>query len=131
MRRRPSPAREAGTASTEAVLLTPVLLFVVMLVVQFGLWFHAEHVVQAAAREGVRAARAEGSSAESGETRAAEFLAATGPTIVRDPQVSASVDADRAVVNVSGYAVHIVPGLPMPVRATAAGEIERFRGDLP
>lgn len=130
--RRPRPsAREHGAVSTEAVLLTPVLLFVVMLVVQFGLWYHAEHVVQAAAREGVRAARAEGSSAEAGRSRAVEFLAATGPTIVRDAEVTARLDEQRAVVRVTGRAVHIVSGLSMPVGATAVAEVERFRGDLP
>lgn len=123
--------RERGSASTEAVLLTPVLLFVVMLVVQFGLWYHAAHVVQAAAREGVRSARAETSSAEAGRARALEFLAATGPTIVRDPVVTASRDGERAVVSVSGHAVHVVPGVAMPVRATAEREVEHFRGDLP
>ncbi len=121
---------ERGSASTEAVLLTPVLLFVVMLVVQFGLWYHAQHVVQAAAREGARAARMEASSAGAGRMRAAEFLAGAGPTIVRQPVVTASRDAERAVVSVRGRAVNVVPGFELPVGATATSQVERFRGDV-
>lgn len=129
--RRRRPRREDGSASAEAVLVTPALLFVVMLVVQFGLWYHAQHVVQAAARAGAHSARLEASSADAGRARAAEVLAALGPTIVRAPVIEAGLDAERAVVTVSGRAVNVVPGLSMPVRATAVGSVERFRGDLP
>jgi Flp pilus assembly protein TadG len=38
------PRDESGAATTEVVLLTPVLLFLVMIVIQFGLWYHAQHV---------------------------------------------------------------------------------------
>lgn len=122
---------ERGSASTEAVLLTPVLLFLVMLVVQFGLWYHAQHVVQAAAREGVRAARMDASSASAGRSRAVSFLATAGPTIVRQPVVSATRDAEVAVVSVSGHAVNVVPGFSLPVSSTATSPVERFRGDIP
>lgn len=67
--------REEGSAATEAVLVTPALLFLVVLVIQFGLWYHAQHVVRAAAEEGARAARAEHSSGETGERTAESFLA--------------------------------------------------------
>src|SRR5438874_7444662 len=58
--RRPTASRpmrrlegDHGSVTTETVLLTPVLLFLVMIVIQFGLWYHAEHVAKAAAQEGV------------------------------------------------------------------------------
>lgn len=120
---------ERGSASTEVVLLTPVLIFLVMLVVQFGLWYHAQHVVQAAAREGVRSARMDGATAALGRTRAVEFLNAAGPTIIRDPVVTADRNGDRAVVSVGGHAVNVVPGFSLPVSATATSPVERFRGD--
>ena len=47
---------ESGEATTEMVLIVPVLLLLLLVVVQFGLWYHAQHVVQAAAQEGTRAA---------------------------------------------------------------------------
>jgi Flp pilus assembly protein TadG len=120
---------ERGSAATEVVLLTPVLLFLVMLVVQFGLWYHAEHVAQAAAQEGVRSARLEGSTADAGRTRAVDFLAVSGPTIVQDATVTASRDAETATVEVRGHAVTVVPGFSLPVNAKATSPVERFRED--
>jgi Flp pilus assembly protein TadG len=123
------PDRERGSASTEVVLLTPVLLFLVMLVIQFGLWYHAEHVAQAAAEEGVRAARVEASTADVGRTRAADFLAAVGPTIVQAPVITASRDTETATVSVHGHAVTVVPGFSLTVKAQATSPVERFRED--
>ncbi|MEY2474019.1 MAG: hypothetical protein QOK28_3348 [Actinomycetota bacterium] len=121
--------RERGSATTEVVLLTPVLLFLVMLIVQFGLWYHAEHIAHAAAQEGVRAARLEGSTADAGRSRASDFLAHLGPTIVQEPVVSATRDGDTAVVSVQGHAVAVVPGFSLPVHARASSPVERFRED--
>ena len=122
---------ERGSASTEAVLVTPVLLFLVMLIVQFGLWYHAQHVVRAAAQEGVRAARAEGGTDVAGETKAQSFLAGAGPRIVEAVIVTAERGADSATVSISGEATSVVPGFRLPVEATATSPVERFRGDLP
>ncbi len=122
---------ERGSASTEAVLVTPVLLFLVMLVVQFGLWYHAQHVVRAAAQEGVRVARAELGSAESGQEQAEAFLGAAGPRVVGGIEVVAERGSETATVSVSGEAVAVVPGFALPVKATATSPLERFRGDLP
>ncbi|MGE4086327.1 MAG: TadE/TadG family type IV pilus assembly protein, partial [Vicinamibacterales bacterium] len=46
--RRPDPASERGDATVEAVLAVPVLLLLIMTVIQFGLYFHAQHTVTAA-----------------------------------------------------------------------------------
>lgn len=120
---------ESGEASTEAVLVVPVLLLLVMLVFQFGLWYHAEHVAQAAAQEGVRSARLEGGSAEDGRRRAERFLAGAGREIVTAPVVKASRGASSAEVRVEGHAVMLVPGLRLPVRAAATSPVERFRAE--
>lgn len=120
---------ERGSATTEVVLLTPVLLFLVMLVVQFGLWYHAEHVAQAAAQEGVRTARLEGGTADAGQTRAADFLAQLGSTIVQEPVVTATRDGETASVSVEGRSVAVVPGFSLPVSAKASSPVERFRED--
>jgi Flp pilus assembly protein TadG len=123
------PHRERGSATTEVVLLTPVLLFLVMLVIQFGLWYHAQHVAQAAAQEGVRSARLEGSTADAGRTRAVDFLTVAGPTIVQEPVVTAARDAETATVSVHGRAVTVVPGFSLAVEASATSPVERFRED--
>ena len=88
------PEAERGSATTEVVLLTPVLLFLIMAIIQFGLWFHAQHVAQAAADQGVRTAAFERIHGRGGTpTRLLEdFLDDAAPTLIGDPVV---VGAER------------------------------------
>lgn len=123
------PRGQSGIATTEAVLVTPVLLFLVMLVIQFGLWFHAQHVAQAAAEEGARAARSASGSASAGQERSEAFLDQAGPTIITDRVVTASRTADIVTVQVHGRSLNVVPGIALPINATATSPVERFRVD--
>ena len=118
---------ESGEATTEAVLVVPVLLLLIMLVLQFGLWYHAQHVAQAAAQEGVRAARVEGGTAERGQRRTEDFLSRAGPTILTGRSIEATRDPDTASVSVHGRAAAVVPGLALGVSASATSPVERFR----
>ncbi|MDQ3643441.1 MAG: pilus assembly protein [Actinomycetota bacterium] len=118
---------ESGEATTEAVLVVPVLMLLIVLVLQFGLWYHAEHVAQAAAQEGVRAARVEGGTAERGRQRTEDFLSRAGRTIVTGRTIDATRDPDTASVRVRGRAVAVVPGLALAVSASATSPVERFR----
>lgn len=118
---------EEGAATTEVVLVTPVLLVLIMLVVQFGLWYHGSHVATAAAQEGARAARVDGGSNQAGAARARSFLASLGREVVGQPQVSAERNASRSRVEVRGTAVAVVPGLRLPIWAVSEGPVERFR----
>ena len=120
-------ADESGAATAELVLAMPVLLFVLMLVVQFGLWYHGAHVATAAAQEGARAARVEGGTGEAGEARTRDFLTELGREVVTGPQVSATRGADHARVEVRGYAVAVVPGFRLPIHAVSVASVERFR----
>lgn len=123
------PAAERGSATTEVVLLTPVLLFLIMSIVQFGLWYHAQHVAQAAAEQGVRTARSNGASVEDGRERAEDFLRDAAPTLIGDPVVVAAREGDVASVTVDGTAVALVPGLTFTVHAEASSPVERFYED--
>ena len=120
---------ERGYVTTEVVLLTPVLLFLVMLVVQFGLWLHAQHVAQAAADEGLRDARTASVSLAAAEARASAFLDQTASSVIQDRLLSIDRDGDVARVIVSGHAPAVVPGFELSVRAVAAAPVERFRSD--
>ena len=122
---------EQGEATTELVVVTPVLLLLIGFIFQFALWYHASHVAAAAAQEGVRAARAFGGSADAGQARAEHFLAETGPTVVRQPEVSASRGPQTARVEVRGQAPAVVPGLRLSVTATSESPMERFAAPPP
>jgi len=119
---------ESGAGTAELVVATPALLFLIMLVVQFALWFHAAHVVTAAAQEGARAARVEGGSAGAGEGKANSFLDDLAGGLLTGRSTSASRGADTACVTVTGDVQKVVPKIPMPkVEATSCGPVERFR----
>ena len=122
---------ERGDATVEAVLAVPVLLLLVLLVIQFGLYYHAAHTAEAAAQEGARAARVEGASAADGEDRARTFMADAAPPLVDDVTITATRDTDTARVEVRGVVHAIVPGLNLTVHADAESPVERFRPDTP
>lgn len=126
MRRRLS---EDGDAVTETVIVVPVLLLLIMVVVQFGLWYHAEHVVQAAAQEGVRAARALDGTPADGKERARRFLAVTAASLIKEPAVQATRDDRQAAVEVTGRAVAVIPGLHLGVHGRAVSATEIFQAD--
>jgi Flp pilus assembly protein TadG len=119
---------QAGAATAELVVATPLLLLLVLLVVQFALWQHGANAATAAAQEGARAARLDGGSAAAGRAKAADFLHALAPTLVRGARVTARRDQATARVEVTGTAEAVVPGLRLPIRAVAEAPVERFRG---
>jgi Flp pilus assembly protein TadG len=50
---------DRGSSAVELAVLAPAFLMVIMLIIQFGLWFNARQVALAAAQAGARVARAE------------------------------------------------------------------------
>ena len=118
-----------GDASVEAVLVVPVLLFLIMVVVQAGLWFHGKQVVTAAAQEGVQAGRLDGANAATGEEQARRFVQRISPSIARTATVHASRDAERTSVVVTGTVQPVLPGVSLTVVGHAEAPTERFRED--
>lgn len=122
---------ERGDAAVEAVLVTPVLLFLIMVLIQFGLWYHASHVAEAAAQEGASAARVDAGTADDGRLRAQQFMASAAPALVDGVSVTATRDGDVARVDVNGSVGSLVPGLTFHVHGEAESPVERFRGETP
>jgi Flp pilus assembly protein TadG len=122
-------AGDRGAGTTEVVLVTPVLLFLVMLVIQFGLWYHAQHVAQTAADEGARAAKVENATAQDGISRATDFLDQSSTGLINDRNVNATRTVEVATVTVTGRVTAVVPGLDLSVNAKAVDPVERFRAD--
>ena len=120
---------ERGDAAVETVLAVPVLLFLILVVIQAGLWFHGSQLVEAAAHEGMQAGRVETGSATAAEARARQFVAGMSPSIAASTQVQASRTADTTRVVVSGRVQQVIPGLQLTVSGAAKGPTERFRED--
>jgi Flp pilus assembly protein TadG len=121
--------RERGEATMEMTLIVPVLMTLLLLVIQFGLWYHANNVAEAAAQEGVRHARAADGSARDGQETAEAFLETNAPSVAATATVEATRSDATTRVAVTGTLNAIVPGLELPVRALAESPTERFRSD--
>ena len=119
---------DAGDATVEAVLAVPVLMLLILMIIQFGLWYQGAHVAEAAAQEGVRAARVDGGTASAGQERATQFMAQAAPTLVEGVSVTSSRDAATATVVVSGRVQAIVPGLNL---VSMPGRPVRWSGSRP
>jgi Flp pilus assembly protein TadG len=119
---------ESGIATLQAVLVFPVVLLLLMVVFQFGLWYHANEVATAAAQDGVRAARVDGGTAQSGADRANTLLDQTARSLLEHRQVLVARSAADARVEVRGVCISLVPGLHLSIDAVADSSTERFVG---
>ncbi|GAA1894823.1 TadE family protein [Streptantibioticus ferralitis] len=119
----------------EFVFLTPVLFFMIFATVQFGLYFFADHVAQAAAQAGARKARAEADANPGGwqgEARgtANGYIQQLGPQLLEGVDVSTVEPAANEVgVHVTAHVPVIFPGLNLTVDARSQGPVERFVPD--
>ncbi|MFD2418994.1 TadE/TadG family type IV pilus assembly protein [Amycolatopsis pigmentata] len=121
---------DRGSVTAELVIATPLLLLMLLAIVQFALWSHATHIAQAAASQGLSVVRAQNGSADEGRVDAQRMLdqLARGP--LADINVSAGRTATSASIRIIGNATSVIPFLRLPVRAEAAGPVERFVPDL-
>lgn len=115
---------ESGVTSTQLAILMPAVLFWIMLIVQYGLWFHAKQVSGAAAAEAVDAAQVPSGTAADGETAARSFLAQSGNLDAITVEVERTDDI--VIVRVGGKAPQLVPGFSWGVLSLAQAHVERF-----
>jgi Flp pilus assembly protein TadG len=114
---------DAGAATITVAIVTPVVLGLLMLAVQAGLFWHARQRADAAAtRAAAAAAQVDGTPA-AGEAAAETFLAGAP---IDNAAVTVTRDADTARATVSGTAPALVPGVVWQVKATAEAPRERF-----
>jgi TadE-like protein len=124
---------DRGASTLELALLTPVLLFVILGVIQATMVFHARHVALAAAQAGARVAREQ----RSGNWQAAarhegeQYAGKIGPGVLTRVHASAIADGDHRGVIVTGKAVQVIPFFPIPpVSERSEGPIECYRPDV-
>lgn len=123
---------DRGASTLELALLTPVLLLVILLVVQFAMVYHARHVALAAAQSGARVARETGTGDWKGqaETKAREYVRQIGPQLLSGVTPQADGDQNQRWVTVTGTAVRVVPFLTFHVSQRSGGPIECYRPDV-
>ncbi|MCI0686313.1 MAG: pilus assembly protein [Sporichthyaceae bacterium] len=125
--------RDRGDTLVEAILITPIMFFIVLVVIQFALWYHARQIVTAAAQEATRVARVATATpdqvAQAGQDRAYAFVETLGGGTVADPSVQVDRTATTVTVQVEASTLTIVPGLDLRATARSVSPVERFEPD--
>jgi Flp pilus assembly protein TadG len=116
---------DRGSATVEVAIAMPVIMLLLMLVVQAGVYFHTRAVVTTAAHKAADAVRVDEGSIPAGQAAADAFLDRNAPAL-DDRSVEVVRTADRAEVTVSGNVVSLVFGLDLfPVSVSVSAPIER------
>lgn len=103
---------EQGEAFVETAVVGLVVMTLALGLIQFGLWYHAQHVVLGAAQEGAHAAALDGATTADGHIRAAELTRAGLGSLSNDLSVSAAATDETVSVYVEAHMAPIVPFLP-------------------
>ncbi|MGA5506922.1 TadE/TadG family type IV pilus assembly protein [Streptomyces umbrinus] len=118
---------DRGAVTVEMVYIVPALFTLVMLLAQATLWWHAAHIAQATTAHALAATRVEDGTVADGQNTAQRVLVQLGRGPLRGVHVYVTRGAERADVRITGTASSVIPFLHLPVRAHAAGPVERFR----
>lgn len=110
----------------QLVICLPLVVFVIMLVIQAGAYFHAHQVAKIAADRAVAVTRSEYGTADFGQEQAERVLRVVGDGSLKDPRISVTRAAGLVHVTVTADAPHFVPLWPVAVHAASAGPIEEF-----
>lgn len=126
--KRPRAGGDRGAGSAEIIIAVPLLMLLILLVIQFAVWEHAEGIAHATAEEALAAARVQGGTAAAGQQRAEQVISQIGSSVLTGPLVSVTVTPADVTVEVTGTAERVlpVPGLSFPVTVTVTGPVERF-----
>ena len=115
---------EGGLTSTELGVVMPVLIALVLVPFQIALWWYADQIADAAAREAVDAAQVAGATEDDGIRAAEWFLDVAGN--ITEPQVTVTRTTETVTVEVTGRAPRLLPGFDWEVTGRAVAPVERF-----
>jgi Flp pilus assembly protein TadG len=129
-RARARRGRDRGASAVELAILAPTLIIVSLVIVQFAIWFDAQHAALAAAQEGDLVAReyaATNSNRWQGlaATAAENYYRGLGTGVLSDVSAQTGTGAGETVsVTVSGKLAGV---FPRTVTVTVSGPVECFR----
>ncbi|MFD9125414.1 TadE family protein [Kitasatospora sp. NPDC059571] len=125
---------DRGASAVEFLLITPLLFLMLLSIVQFGMYFFAAQVTEAAAQAGARKARATADDNPGGWRDLARSTSQTridtlGPALVGSATITPIQDGDQVGITVTSTVVPVVPWLHLRVTTRSIGPIERFIPD--
>ncbi len=115
--------------------MVPILMFVILLIIQFVMYFNSANAARQAAEVGLDAARtatSNGARVGEGTAAASQALQQFDANLRGNPSVNVSVEGDgasvggtRAVVRITGLqSISLIPGLQIPINITVSGPVE-------
>jgi Flp pilus assembly protein TadG len=107
-------------------IIFPVTLLIVFGIIQFGIWYHANDIARAAAQEAVRSASAYHATQTEGTQAADQVLTENSNGLIVHTRVICNRGPAVATATVTGEALHVVPFISLPVKATATAPVEAF-----
>ena len=122
--------RRRGQALVEAALAFPLVLLVVLALVQFALYYHAQSAVTGAVQDGARVAAAEDRVLVDGISHAQSVLDAGLGGSASGVSVSGHDDGETVTIEAHGRLQLIIPwvnDMTLPLEARAIMSKERFR----
>ncbi len=123
-----SSQRDSGETSAQVVLVVPVIILILMLAIQAGLYFHTSNVAGAAAAQGATAASSVNMTSsvavQQGQSSARNFVTAAGAQLFTTPLVV--VSAGMVSVTVQVKVPRIIPFFSSSVGRSVIEPLERF-----
>jgi Flp pilus assembly protein TadG len=121
---------DRGMSAIEFVAWTPLVFGMIILTVQFAMYYFATHVALAAARAGAREARTQAAVTGSdwkgrAETKAGAYIDGMGGSLLTSPKVTVRRTGNQVSVQVRGNVPSIL-GIGISVNRTSKGPIEQF-----
>ncbi len=118
---------EVGAASVvQTVIVAPALLLMLMVIVQFALFEHAQSVAEDAAQQGAEVARRFDGSEATAHDEAERYLTALGPKMLTSHSITVRRTQQQATVTITGRVISLVPGIHLRIRETSVGPTERY-----
>jgi Flp pilus assembly protein TadG len=116
---------ERGSTTVEFVVLVPLMVLLLMVVVQFGIYFHTRAVATTAAHQAADNARILDGTAEAGSAAATQFLDQNAGAL-RDQDVSVERSDTDVTVTVTGEVLSLIPFASFPLDVTVSAPVERI-----
>jgi hypothetical protein len=124
LERRQRGRGDAGMSTSQVAILFPAVLVWLLLIVQYGLWWHAKQVADAATAEAVTAAVTPTGTDTDGHDAAQRFLDQAGN--LRDITVTVERGPTTVTATVTGHAPQLIPGLSWSVTSRSTSPVEEY-----
>ena len=118
--------RDAGYSVLEAAIVLPIVFFLIMLIVQWAIVWHARSVTEAAAQEGLRTADEYQGTAAAGKADTVTYLSQVAPHSLPNPQIRVTRTASTATVTVTAHVASVIPFGHFTVTESASGPVETY-----